>query len=38
MNFSDFEELGRGEPEIIETGRMITTGEYGGIERFPQRI
>ena len=25
----DFEELGRGEPEIIETGRMITTGEYG---------
>ena len=28
----DFEELGRGEPEIIETGRMITTGEYGGIK------
>ena len=24
----DFEELGRGEPEIVETGRMITTGEY----------
>ncbi len=30
----DFEELGRGEPEIIETGRMITTGEYGGIRGF----
>ena len=29
-----FEELGRGEPEIIETGRMITTGEYGGIKGF----
>ncbi len=30
----DFEELGRGEPEIIETGRTITTGEYGGIKGF----
>ncbi|MDD5448106.1 MAG: homocitrate synthase [Actinomycetota bacterium] len=30
----DFEELGRGEPEIIETGRMITTGSYGGIKGF----
>ncbi len=30
----DFEELGRGEPEIVETGRMITTGEYGGIKGF----
>ena len=30
----DFEELGRGEPEIIETGRRITTGEYGGIKGF----
>ena len=30
----DFEELGRGEPEIIETGRMITTGEDGGIKGF----
>ncbi len=30
----DFEELGRGEPEIIETGRTITTGEYGGIRGF----
>jgi isopropylmalate/homocitrate/citramalate synthase len=30
----DYEELGRGEPEIFETGRMITTGEYGGIKGF----
>lgn len=30
----DFEELGRGEPEVVETGRMITTGEYGGIKGF----
>jgi isopropylmalate/homocitrate/citramalate synthase len=30
----DFEELGRGEPEIIETGRSITTGEYSGIKGF----
>ena len=30
----DYEELGRGEPEIVETGRMITTGEYGGIKGF----
>ena len=30
----DFEELGRGEPMVIETGRMITTGEYGGIKGF----
>lgn len=30
----DFEELGRGEPEIVETGRMITFGEYGGIKGF----
>ncbi len=28
----DFEELGRGEPEIIETGRMIILGEYSGIK------
>ncbi|MCM8815611.1 MAG: homocitrate synthase [Candidatus Omnitrophica bacterium] len=28
----DFEELGRGEPEIIETGRMIIMGEYSGIK------
>ncbi|MBU1125073.1 MAG: homocitrate synthase [Candidatus Omnitrophica bacterium] len=30
----DYEELGRGEPEIIETGRQITTGEYSGIKGF----
>jgi len=30
----DFEELGRGEPEIIETGRKITAGEYSGIRGF----
>lgn len=30
----DFEELGRGEPEIIETGRNITAGEYSGIKGF----
>ncbi len=29
-----YEELGRGEPEIIETGRMITLGEYSGIRGF----
>ena len=28
----DFEELGRGEPEIVETGRMIILGEYSGIK------
>lgn len=30
----DFEELGKGEPEIIETGRMITVGEYSGVKGF----
>jgi homocitrate synthase NifV len=30
----DFEELGRGEPDIVETGRKITTGEYSGIKGF----
>jgi len=30
----DFEELGRGEPETIETGRQITAGEYSGIKGF----
>ena len=30
----DFEELGRGDPEIIETGRKITAGEYSGIKGF----
>jgi len=29
-----YEELGRGEPEMVETGRMICTGEYGGISGF----
>ncbi|MCM8797274.1 MAG: homocitrate synthase, partial [Candidatus Omnitrophica bacterium] len=29
-----FEELGRGEPEIVETGRKITAGEYSGIKGF----
>lgn len=29
-----FEELGRGEPDIIETGRQITVGEYSGIKGF----
>ncbi len=28
------EEVGRGEPDTIETGRQITTGEYGGIKGF----
>lgn len=28
----DFEELGRGDPEIVETGRMIILGEYSGIK------
>lgn len=30
----DYEELGRGEPEVIETGRQITLGEYSGIKGF----
>lgn len=30
----DFEDVGRGEPELAETGRVITTGEYGGIKGF----
>ncbi|MBU1006891.1 MAG: homocitrate synthase [Candidatus Omnitrophica bacterium] len=30
----DFEELGRGEAEAIETGRQITAGEYSGIKGF----
>jgi len=28
------EDVGRGEPELLETGRIITTGEYGGIKGF----
>ena len=30
----DFKELGRGEPDIIDTGRKITIGEYSGIKGF----
>jgi isopropylmalate/homocitrate/citramalate synthase len=30
-NYSD---LGRGDPETVETGRAISTGEYGGISGF----
>ncbi len=30
----DYEELGRGEDELVETGRMITVGEYSGIKGF----
>ena len=30
----DCEELGRGQLEFLETGRKITTGEYGGIKGF----
>jgi homocitrate synthase NifV len=30
----DFEELGRGEPELVETGRQIVAGEYSGIKGF----
>jgi homocitrate synthase NifV len=30
----DFEGLGRGESEVIETGRKITAGEYSGIKGF----
>jgi isopropylmalate/homocitrate/citramalate synthase len=30
----DPEDVGRGEPELIQTGRVITTGEYGGIKGF----
>ena len=30
----DYEDLGRGEPEITPTGRVITTGAYGGIKGF----
>jgi isopropylmalate/homocitrate/citramalate synthase len=28
------EDVGRGEPELTQTGRIITTGEYGGIKGF----
>ncbi|MFC1987478.1 homocitrate synthase [Chloroflexota bacterium] len=30
----DFKELGRGEPELVETGREIASGEYSGISGF----
>ncbi|MFH1519033.1 MAG: homocitrate synthase [Candidatus Omnitrophota bacterium] len=30
----NYEELGRGEPEVIDTGRKITVGEYSGIKGF----
>jgi homocitrate synthase NifV len=30
----DPEDVGRGEPELLETGRIITTGEYGGVRGF----
>ena len=29
-----FEDLGRGEPEFVETGRELCTGEYSGISGF----
>ncbi|MFC1918555.1 homocitrate synthase [Chloroflexota bacterium] len=30
----DFKDLGRGEPEMVETGREIASGEYSGISGF----
>jgi homocitrate synthase NifV len=30
----DPEDVGRGEPEMLQTGRVITTGEYGGLKGF----
>ena len=30
----NYEDLGRGEPELVETGREICSGEYGGISGF----
>jgi citrate (Re)-synthase len=30
----DFRELGRGEPQMVETGREICSGEYSGISGF----
>jgi homocitrate synthase NifV len=29
-----FDEVGRGDPELVETGREICSGEYGGISGF----
>jgi len=30
----DYTELGRGEPELVETGREICSGEYSGVSGF----
>ena len=30
----EYEELGRGQPELVDTGRLITVGEYSGIKGF----
>jgi len=30
----DFKELGRGDPEMVETGREISSGQYSGISGF----
>jgi len=30
----EFEELGRGQAELVDTGRLITVGEYSGIKGF----
>jgi len=30
----NYEDLGRGDPELVESGREICTGEYGGISGF----
>jgi homocitrate synthase NifV len=30
----DFTELGRGDPELVETGRQICSGEYSGVSGF----
>ena len=30
----DPEDVGRGMPEMLQTGRVITTGEYGGLKGF----
>ncbi len=30
----NYEALGRGEPEVVDTGRKITIGEYSGIKGF----
>jgi homocitrate synthase NifV len=30
----DPEDVGRGVPELLKTGRVITTGEYGGLKGF----